>query len=87
MSYLYILQSLRDDSFYIGSTRNVEDRLQRHFDGRSKYTKNLLPLKLVFRQNFDTYNQAYKAELWLKRLKDRKLVIKIIKDGKILKNF
>jgi putative endonuclease len=87
MSYLYILQSLKNNTYYIGSTRNIENRLKRHFQGKSKYTKNLLPLKLVFKQKFISYNQAYKAELWLKKQKDRKIIVKILSRGKIIKEF
>jgi predicted GIY-YIG superfamily endonuclease len=34
--YLYIIQSDRDDSFYIGTTQNLDERILRHNQGRSK---------------------------------------------------
>ena len=35
--FVYILQSERDGSFYIGSTSDVEARLSRHNSGRTRY--------------------------------------------------
>ncbi len=36
---MYILQSEKTGKFYIGSTGNLEDRLIRHYKGRSIATK------------------------------------------------
>jgi putative endonuclease len=40
MPYLvYILKNEKDGSYYIGSTQDLDARLERHNQGRSKYTK------------------------------------------------
>jgi putative endonuclease len=68
--YVYILKSLRNNSFYVGCTKDLKRRLEEHNQGRSTYTKKLLPLKLVFSQEFN-WNLCRKVEYKLKRLKSR----------------
>jgi putative endonuclease len=87
MAYLYILKSLRIDRFYIGITENIDQRLRQHNDGESSYTKTILPVILVFKQEFENIRIARKAETWLKKSKNKNLIQKIINDGKITKQF
>ena len=82
-SYLYILQSLKNNSYYIGSTSNLNKRLKFHNSGYVKATKYRRPYKLVFKQEFDNINIAHKAELKIKSWKRRDFIEKIIKDGKL----
>lgn len=74
----YILKSLKDFGYYIGSTRNLEDRIARHFNGRSRATRGRLPLILVYKKEFDNYNDAYQLELWLKKQKSKKFIERFI---------
>ncbi|MDP2209598.1 MAG: GIY-YIG nuclease family protein [Bacteroidota bacterium] len=46
--FVYILQSEKDGSFYIGSTSNVSLRLERHNLGWSKSTKGKGHWKVVY---------------------------------------
>ena len=39
MYVVYILQSEKDNSFYVGSTQDIDMRLERHNSGGSRYTK------------------------------------------------
>ena len=41
--YAYILCSLKDNTYYVGSTRDLTERLERHNQGRSTYTKAKRP--------------------------------------------
>ena len=81
--YVYILQSLKNQRFYIGSTNNLDRRIVEHNSGKSKYTKFSRPYKLVFSQNFDDLVIARKVEYKLKQFKSRKFVFDIIESGKI----
>jgi len=83
--FVYILKSLKNDTFYIGSTINLKQRLIEHQNGRSKYTSEILPVELVFSQKYPTLQIARKIEYWLKRQKDRDFIFRIINDGKINK--
>ena len=66
----YILYDLHKDRFYIGQTGNLADRLKRHFNNRSKYTKNGL-WKLVYQESFVTRSEAIFREKYLKSLKSK----------------
>jgi len=54
MYYVYILKSLKDGRFYIGSTSNTETRLAFHNAGLQRSTKNRIPFVLKYVEEFDT---------------------------------
>ena len=60
--FVYILQSQRDDSYYIVSTQNLTERLQRHNQGRSQYTKSKRPWILVYSEKHLKKSVAIKKE-------------------------
>ena len=80
----YILQSDRDRKYYIGSTNNFDERLVKHNRGYSRYTKNKGPFRLVYKEEFKTRSDAKKREYYLKSLKSRKALEKIIRNGGIV---
>ncbi|MCX2755528.1 GIY-YIG nuclease family protein [Gordonia sp. 4N] len=60
--FLYILECA-DGTLYVGSTRNVEHRLDQHQSGNgSRYTRTRRPVRLVFRQEFPHIGEAHAAE-------------------------
>jgi len=77
MSWVYIL-SLKNSKYYIGSTNNLQQRLLDHSQGKSSYTKKFLPIKLEFSKKFPDISSANKMERYLKSLKSRKIIEKII---------
>ena len=81
--YIYVLQSLKNGRFYIGSTNNLERRLIEHNQGRSTYTSFTKPFKMIFSQKFDNLSIARKIEFKLKQFKSKKVIIDIIKSGVI----
>lgn len=83
MPSVYILQSIRNDSYYVGSTKHLKERLREHKQGKSRYTRHICPLKLVFSQEFPSLRDARKVEYRLKKLKSRDILERIIKDGEI----
>ncbi len=68
--YLYILFDQSKDRYYIGQTSNLKDRLARHQDHRSKYTKSG-NWSLVYSELYNTRSEAFKRELYLKSLKSK----------------
>lgn len=59
---MYILRC-SDDSYYVGSTRSVESRFAQHQSGRgSAYTRERLPVVLVFCEEFESVGEAYAIE-------------------------
>jgi len=76
--YLYIIQSDRDNSFYIGTAQNLEERILRHNQGRSKYTRTKRPWKLVFFEEHPNRSSAMKSEYAIKRHKSKDYLAKLI---------
>ena len=70
-----------DDSFYIGSTQNLDERLTRHNQGRSKFTKTKCPWHLVYSEEHPDRSGAMKREYAIKRKKSKDYIESLIKDG------
>lgn len=83
MAFVYILQSQKNYRYYIGSTDNLQRRLEEHNNGKSKYTKLTKPFALVFSQEFPTISEAIRREYKLKKYKSKVIIEKIIEDGHI----
>ncbi len=67
--YTYIL-NCNDDTFYIGSTNNLEKRLHAHNNTKAgaHYTKIRRPVILIYKEEFKTSTEAKKRESALKKL-------------------
>ena len=66
MAYLYVLHSLKYNRYYIGSTREIVNRLKTHNSGKVRSTKAYRPWKLIYTEKFETYSDARKRETCLK---------------------
>ena len=68
MNFCYMLRC-GDGTLYTGWTKDLEQRLQTHNAGRGgKYTRSRLPVELVYREEFETKEEAMSREWHLKRL-------------------
>ncbi len=62
MSWTYILLC-SDGALYVGSTKNLDDRMFQHFTGvADAFTRTRRPLTLVFAAEFDNIGEAYAFE-------------------------
>jgi predicted GIY-YIG superfamily endonuclease len=62
MPWVYILRCA-DDSFYVGSTRDLESRLQQHAIGCvDAFTKSRRPVALAWAQECEHIGDAYVLE-------------------------
>jgi putative endonuclease len=62
MAHMYILEC-SDGSYYVGSTRDLMDRLSQHLSGMgSAYTSKRLPVKLVYCEEYDKVHEAWERE-------------------------
>ncbi len=60
--FLYILQC-SDDSFYTGSTIDLERRIDQHQNGQgANYTKKRLPVKLIYVEEYPRIDLAFYRE-------------------------
>jgi len=65
--FLYILRCY-DDQLYVGSTKNLEKRINEHQSGLgANFTKTRLPVELVFVETFDRIDQAFYREKQIQR--------------------
>ena len=76
--YLSTIQSEKDESFYIGTTQNLEARILRHNQGRSSYTKAKRPWKLVYYEEYPDRSSAMKREYAIKRRKSKDYIAKLM---------
>ena len=81
--YVYILQSLKDGSYYIGSTNNLEDRIERHNQGRSQYTRTKTPWELVHSEEHQDRSSAAKREEQIKRRKSRDFIENLVRTSRL----
>ena len=81
MNYTYIVKC-SDGSLYTGWTNNLEKRIKDHNAGRgAKYTKARRPVVLVYKEEFQTKQEAMKREWEIKRL-SRKEKLSMIENSK-----
>lgn len=81
MFAVYILQNLKSNRYYIGSTDNIDRRLSEHNRGQTKstrYAKNLWIL--VFKETFDTRYEAHRRELQIKSFKGGNAFKRLLRD-------
>ena len=65
-AWVYIL-SCSDDSYYTGSTHNLELRLAQHAAGEgSQWTRSRLPIHWVFAQGFPSEHETFLCERQIK---------------------
>jgi len=67
--YVYILQSLKDNKYYIGSSSNIDERLAFHNSGRQRSTKNRAPFVLIYSEELTDKVVALKREKQIKSYK------------------
>ncbi len=74
--YLYILEC-SNGTLYTGSTIDLERRLKEHKNGNgANHTKRYPPKKLLYIEEFDKINLAYKREKQIQRWsKGKKLAL------------
>ncbi len=81
--YVYILKSLKNNRYYIGSTTNIDNRLKMHNNGRVQSTKNNRPYKIELLQKYKTIKEAKQIEYRIKKLKRKDYIHRMITDGYI----
>jgi putative endonuclease len=80
--FVYVIQSQKDESYYIGSTRDLDERLQRHNQGRSKYTKAKRPWELVYSEEFRQRASAVRRENEIKSRKKKTFIEDLVRTSR-----
>jgi len=67
MVYVYILYSTSLGKFYVGSTDNIERRIDQHNSGRSNFSSKGIPWKLITRIECKNRSEAMGLEIQIKK--------------------
>jgi putative endonuclease len=67
--FVYILQSQKDNKYYIGESSDVAARLLYHNSGKQRSTKNRIPFHIVLIEEFETRTEALIREKQIKSWK------------------
>ncbi len=70
MYYVYLIQSLKDGTLYVGYTSDLKRRFDEHQKGFGKYTKDKRPWKLLYYEAYQEKTVALKRENTLKKRKN-----------------
>ncbi|HEY9178678.1 MAG TPA: GIY-YIG nuclease family protein [Flavipsychrobacter sp.] len=81
MYFVYILKSLKDGKYYIGSSGDAQARLRFHNAGLQRSTKNRVPFVLVHVEEYATKAEALAREKQIKSYKGGEAFKKLV-DGK-----
>jgi len=79
MGFVYILQSENSNRFYVGSTDNLERRMEEHIRGKNLATRGRGPWKLVHSEKMETLADARRREYEIKRWKSARLIRPLIR--------
>ena len=66
MYYTYILQSAKEDEFYIGFTKDIKLRFDQNAQGVVNSTKSRRPLQLIYYEACLTQKDATNREKYIK---------------------
>lgn len=62
MAWMYILECI-DGSYYTGSTKDLERRLNEHQEGKgARFTTRRLPVKLIYSEEYEHVADAFYRE-------------------------
>ncbi len=79
MYYVYVLYSEPDSKFYVGFTKDLKLRFDRHNKGLVESTKNRRPLSLIYYEACLDQNDATKREKYLKSFHGKMFIRKRLK--------
>lgn len=74
--YTYVLRSLKNGDIYIGSTKDIDNRLVIHNSGRVKSTKAYRPWELLECRPCVSRSEAVRTERFLKTGQQKELLKK-----------
>lgn len=78
MYWTYVLRSLHNGRYYVGSTDDKDKRLERHNNGYVKSTKPYRPWEIAYSEPYDSRAKAFLREKEIKSWKKRNRIEKLI---------
>lgn len=77
--YVYVLRSLKDNQFYIGSTNNLKRRFAQHLRGENISTAKRRPLELLYFEGHRSKEDALRREKYFKTTKGKVTLRQILR--------
>ena len=71
---MYILKNETTGHYYIGSTNDLDRRIRQHKTGKTRTTNRLKTFTLVYKEEFDTIQEARLREREIKSYKSKKYI-------------
>src|SRR5690606_31563286 len=81
--YIYILESERDGTYYIGSSQDPGTRLAKHNRPHAGYTGRKQPWKLVYTERYASKPEALVREKFIKKQKSKNWILQRISDSSV----
>ncbi|MBI2589130.1 GIY-YIG nuclease family protein [Candidatus Saccharibacteria bacterium] len=78
--YVYVLLSIQDSKFYIGSTNDLNRRIAEHSQGKNTSTAKRLPVELVYFEGHLSKLDAIRRERYYKTTKGKVTLRQIIRN-------
>lgn len=78
--YFYVLQSLKVNWLYVGSTSDLRQRFKSHNNLENLSTKGYAPFKLIFYEAYLTKSDALRREEYFKTTKGKTTLRMMLKD-------
>ena len=81
--YAYVLRSLKDHMFYMGSTNDLKRRLGQHQRGETISTAKRLPLELLYFEGHRSKEDALRREKYFKTTKGKVTLRQMLRESLI----
>jgi putative endonuclease len=80
--FVYIIKSQKDGSYYMGHTQDLDSRLQRHNQGRVKYTESRRPWELAYIEKYSDRSSAMVREEEIKERKSKEFIDSLVRTSR-----
>jgi putative endonuclease len=74
MHYIYVLKSIKDRKNYVGYTKNLKLRFEKHQKGLVPSTKDRRPLELIYYEACINQEDATRREKYLKTIYGKRYI-------------
>lgn len=82
MSWVYVLENKETNRYYVGSTSDINRRINQHKKGYTRTTRVLRTTELVYTETYNTIEEARKREKQIKSYKSKKYIKSLIDKAK-----
>ena len=78
MYFVYVLHSEKSHRYYIGSSKDIKQRLAQHNSGMMRFSRPYKLWQLVYTEAYETLAEARRRELQIKSWKSLRYVERVL---------